>query len=150
MKPIIRKATLEDVHAVAQLFDAYRVFYKKESDVTAATNFLTDRLTQKDSELLVCDAGDNKLVGFVQLYPLFSSTRMQRLWLLNDLFVDPNYRGKGLSVQLINAAKDLTKTTNACGLMLETGKSNKIGNNLYVKTGFELNQSCNFYEWSAV
>lgn len=150
MQPIIRKATIADVPSVAPLFDAYRVFYKKESDVTAATNFLTERLNQKDSELFVCDAGDNKLVGFVQLYPLFSSTRMQRLWLLNDLFVNPNYRGKGLSVKLIAAAKELTKSTNSCGLLLETGKSNKVGNNLYVKTGFELNQSCNFYEWSAV
>ena len=82
------------------------------------------------------------------MYPLFSSTRMKKFWLLNDLFVNSNHRGKGVSIGLIEKAKQLVKETNACGMSLETEKSNLIGNNLYPKTGFELNESCNFYEWS--
>ncbi len=88
------------------------------------------------------------MVGFVQLYPLFSSTRMEKLWLLNDLFVIPNFRGKGISVELINQAKQLVKQTGACGLMLETEKNNIIGNNLYLKTGFVLSEGSNYYEYS--
>ena len=61
---------------------------------------------------------ESKIVGFIQLYPIFSSTRMQKLWLLNDLFVNENYREKGVSVLLINESKKLCKQTEACGLIL--------------------------------
>ena len=78
------------------------------------------------------------MVSF-QLYPLFSSTRVSKYWVLNDLFVASEYRGKGYSKLLIGKAKELVKDSNACGMMLETEKSNKIGNNLYPKTGFKIN-----------
>jgi len=145
----IREAILKDIPQLTQLFDGYRVFYKKESDISGANSFLTERLTSKDSKIYVAENSNNDLTGFVQLYPLFSSTRMQKLWLLNDLFVDESYRGKGISVQLINKAKDLVINTSACALCLETEKTNSIGNNLYPKTGFELNKASNFYEWNA-
>ncbi|WP_066222196.1 GNAT family N-acetyltransferase [Formosa haliotis] len=145
----IRKAVEGDLKCVAELFDAYRVFYEKESDVEGAEHFLAERFKNKDSELFVAQNESGKLIGFVQLYPLFSSTRMQKLWLLNDLFVQPEYRGQGVSVNLIERAKQLVKDTKACGMFLETGKSNEIGNNLYPKTGFILNGGSNYYEWNS-
>jgi GNAT superfamily N-acetyltransferase len=147
---LIRKATEKDLRQVAELFDAYRVFYHKKSDLGAAKVFLRERLTAKDSVIFVCENQDDKLVGFTQLYPLFSSTRMKRLWLLNDLFVDPDSRGKGVSIRLIERAKELAKDTDACGLILETGKNNKVGNKLYPKMGFTLNEASNFYEWDVL
>lgn len=87
-------------------------------------------------------------VGFVQLFPLFSSTRLARYWLLNDLFVHPDQRGKGVSKALIERAKVLSRETNACGMYLETGKDNNIGNKLYPATDFKLMDSVNFYEWT--
>ena len=75
---------------------------------------------------------------------------MKRLWLLNDLFVDPDSRGKGVSIRLIERAKELAKDTDACGLILETGKNNKVGNKLYPKMGFTLNEASNFYEWDVL
>ncbi|SHM49962.1 GNAT family N-acetyltransferase [Chryseobacterium polytrichastri] len=142
-----RKATIQDLAQLAELFDQYRVFYRKESDISAAENFLKERIENKDSEIFVAENG-GKLVGFVQLFPIFSSTRMKRYWLLNDLYVNDNYRGKGYSKELIEEAKQLAKSTEACGVLLETGKSNDIGNQLYPACGFELYDSVNFYEWT--
>jgi GNAT superfamily N-acetyltransferase len=88
------------------------------------------------------------LAGFVQLYPLFSSTRMKKLWLLNDLFVQEEYRGKGYSLALIEKSKKLCEETGACGLMLETHKENIIGNKLYERTGFSLDAEHNYYSWN--
>ncbi len=144
----IRTATASDIQQLSQLFDAYRVFYRKETDLKGAESFLAERLEKKDAEIFVAENEAQQLVGFVQLYPLFSSTRMKKLWLLNDLFVTPASRGKQISVQLIERAKTLAKETDACALCLETEKSNHIGNNLYPKTGFEHNQGSNFYEWT--
>tara|TARA_E500000178_G_scaffold62434_1_gene59294 strand:+ start:1788 stop:2231 length:444 start_codon:yes stop_codon:yes gene_type:complete len=142
----IREAKKLDLDQLSILFDSYRMFYGKESNTIVSKNFLENRLSNKDSKLFICEV-NNILTGFVQLYPLFSSTRVSKYWLLNDLFVDSKYRGKGYSKLLINKAKELVKKSNACGMMLETEKSNKIGNNLYPKTGFKINELSNFYEW---
>ena len=143
-----RKATSKDVEHLSELFNAYRMFYQKTSAIQSAKTFLEDRISNKDSEIFVAQNTTNKLVGFVQLYPLFSSTRMKKFWLLNDLFVHPEFRGNGISIGLIQKAKDLVLESKACGMYLETEKSNLIGNALYPKTGFELNKSVNFYEWN--
>jgi hypothetical protein len=83
---IIKKANVSDIDQVAKLFDAYRVFYKKNSDIAAAKNFIVERIKNGESEIYVAETAEKQLVGFVQLYPLFSSTRMKRLWLLNDYY----------------------------------------------------------------
>lgn len=142
-----RKATAADLQQLAELFDQYRIFYHKESDIQAAEKFLAERIGNKDSEIFVAEY-NGRLVGFVQLYPLFSSTRMKRYWLLNDLYVNENYRGKGYSKVLIEEAKKMAKSSDACGILLETGKSNDIGNQLYPACGFEIYDEVNFYEWT--
>ena len=144
----IKKADVSDSDQVAKLFDAYRVFYHKNSDIDAARNFILERIRNSESEIYVAELAEKQLVGFVQLYPLFSSTRMKRLWLLNDLFVDVAHRGKNISIQLIDRAKQLAIETNACGLLLETAKTNEVGNKLYPRTGFNIDQDQNYYSWN--
>lgn len=144
--PIIQ-ATPENLVPLASLFDAYRIFYKKKSDVHAAKEFLSDRLTQQDSVIYIATSEMGSIAGFVQLYPLFSSTRMKKLWLLNDLFVMPEYRGQGISKLLIEKAKELAINTNSCGVMLETEKANIVANKLYMETGFTADSDHNYYSW---
>ena len=146
MKNSIRKANLQDLAQLSQLFDEYRTFYHKSSDRSAAQQFLSERLENNDSEIFVAEEG-GQLVGFTQLYPLFSSTRMKRYWLLNDLYVNSEYRGKGYSKVLIEEAKVLCRTSDSCGMYLETGKENMIGNQLYPSVGFKKYDEVNFYEW---
>lgn len=146
MKSNTRKATIDDLSQLAQLFDEYRMFYHKSSDISGAEQFISERLENRDSEIFVVEE-DGKLGGFVQLYPLFSSTRMKRYWLLNDLYVNSNSRGKGFSKDLIEEAKELCRTSDSCGMYLETGKENRIGNQLYPSVGFKKYDEVNFYEW---
>lgn len=143
---MIKKATLSNIDQLSILFNEYLIFYKKPSNIERAKTFLIERIQNNESEIYV-DEQEGKLTGFVQLYPLFSSTRMCRLWLLNDLYVNPTFRGKQISIALINQAKELAKNTNSAGLMLETAKTNMIGNNLYPKTGFSLDNEHNYYSW---
>ena len=142
----VRDAKLSDLKNLSVLFNSYRMFYGKESDIRVAEEFLKSRIENKDSKIFICEF-NNKLSGFVQLYPIFSSTRVSKYWLLNDLFVDINKRGKGYSKLLIERSKELVIESKACGMMLETEKSNDIGNLLYPSTGFKKNELCNFYEW---
>ncbi len=143
---MIRLANSSDFHQLSILFDAYRAFYKKPSDPQGAFNFIKERVDKKEAVIFV-EEENGKLIGFTQLYPQFSSTRMQKTWLLNDLYILPNYRGRGISRKLIEAAKQLAIDTEAAGLLLETEKTNTIGNNLYPSAGFQLYNETNFYWW---
>jgi GNAT superfamily N-acetyltransferase len=145
---MIRRATTNDLPQLSQLFDAYRIFYRKPSDITGASEFLKERMKENDSVIFIDDE-NGTLTGFTQLYPQFSSTRMQRSWLLNDLYVHPTFRGKGISKKLIEAAKQLARGTNAAGLLLETEKTNITGNQLYPSAGFVLYNETNFYWWDS-
>lgn len=143
----LRQATLSDADAVAELFNQYRVWYGETSDPQGARKFVRERISKNESVIFIAFSG-NVAAGFTQLYPSFSSVRMKRIWVLNDLFVKPEFRGKGFSKALLDRAKRLCGETNAGGFMLETAKDNDIGNILYPAAGMELNTTCNFYNWN--
>ncbi|KAB2334713.1 GNAT family N-acetyltransferase [Cytobacillus depressus] len=131
----IVKATLNNLGSVAELFDLYRIFYKQKSDIDGAKDFIKERLTSEDSVIFIAFDGGNP-VGFVQLYPSFSSVSMKRLWILNDLYVKESVRGKGYGEKLIKQAIKFAKDTKAKGLLLETAADNIDAQKLYEKVGF--------------
>ncbi|WP_458354631.1 N-acetyltransferase family protein [Peribacillus frigoritolerans] len=136
----IQKATLHELESLTELFNLYRVFYEQTSDPGRAREFLRERLTNGESVVFM--AFDEGIpVGFVQLYPSFSSVSMMRSWVLNDLFVKESARKKGFGEGLLNAAIAFARETGAKGVSLETGKENVNAQKLYEKIGFarELN-----------
>ena len=146
MEYTIKKAVLEDLSQAAELFNLYRIFYRQQSDLEKGKAFLKERMLNNESEIFLLWV-DNRAVGFVQLYKLFHYTKLQKQWLLSDLFVHPDYRGQGFSVALIDRSKQWCTETGACGLMLETEKTNDIGNHLYPRCGFEYDGLHNYYYW---
>lgn len=142
----ITEAKIDHLNGLTDLFDAYRVWYRKASDKKNARTFLKQRLQSNDSVIYLA-MDETEQVGFTQLYPSFSSTKMKRLWILNDLYVKPSHRGRGLSRKLIATAQQLCSDTDGCGVLLETELSNTIGNRLYPSMGFKLEEN-NFYFWT--
>jgi len=106
----VRQAGPADVDVVAPLFDAYRQFYEQPSDLALARRFIVERLERAESVVFLAER-DGRAVGFVQLYPLFSSTAAwpRRLWLLNDLFVAPEAAGQGIGRALWRHAVDVAR-----------------------------------------
>lgn len=130
------RATVKDAERVALLFDAYRQFYKQKSDLAGAQAFLSERLKRDESVIFLALAGD-KAVGFVQLYPCFSSTAMKRMWILNDLFVTPETRRGGAAKALMARARQWALETKADGLWLETAVDNHPAQRLYERMGWK-------------
>lgn len=133
----IIQADASHLQSLAPLFDAYRVFYGQPSEPGRCRDFLSGRLKNGDSVVyLALDGNTNEAQGFVQLYPLFSSVSMQPLWILNDLFVLPGARKKGVASALIAQCRSLAEQTGAKGLQLETGTDNHAARRLYEQVGF--------------
>jgi ribosomal protein S18 acetylase RimI-like enzyme len=142
----IIEATVDEAARCAPLFNAYRMFYGKSADLAGAERYLRERLSRKESVVfLACEEGEP--VGFMQLYPTFSSLSMQSQWILNDLYVHGERRGRGLGRLLIGEAFQLAKRTEAKGVALSTASDNVTAQKLYESLGFVRDQAFWTYEW---
>lgn len=138
MNPIVvQQATIENLEELAYLFNEYRIFYKQESDVERAKTFLFDRLELKESVIFLAkEVESSNALGFTQLYPSFSSVSMKRLWILNDLFVLDEYRGRGVAQLLLDVARDYAIQSKAKGIELATAIDNVKAQRLYERNRY--------------
>lgn len=132
----IVRASPEDLDALADLFDAYRVSYDQPSNRPAARAFLAERLARDESLIFV--ALDRGLVGFAQLYPGFSSISLGRIWILNDLFVAPDRRDHGIGRALVHRCIEHARQTRAVKIVLETAPDNGAARAIYASFGFQV------------
>ena len=136
---IVRRAGTADVDLVAPLFEAYRAFYNRPADPLRARAFLRERLERDESVVfLACIRGNGgeRAVGFTQLYPSFSSLSTSRVWVLNDLFVDPGARGGGVAAALMERARRHAQATGARAIVLATARDNHAARALYERLGY--------------
>ena len=141
----IVKAQIKHLEDLAPLFDGYRQFYRQDADLEKAKTFLHDRIINDESVIYIAYLND-KAVGFTQLYPLFSSVSMERMYILNDLYVDSNCRNEGVGHQLIQAAKDLCIDKQYKGLGIQTENTNPA-QHLYERLDFVKDPDLQFF-WS--
>ena len=143
----IRRASIEDLEQIIPLFDAYRVFYEQASDTETARKFLTTRLENNQSVIFLAEE-NGKSVGFTQLYPMYSSVSMEEMYVLNDLFVAPSERGKGIGEKLLRQAQVYAHENNLKGLTLETASDNPA-QRLYERLGWKRDPSYYHYFWKS-
>ena len=139
-----RRATLADLDAIAPLFDAYRGFYGQPGDVDRARHWLHERMQRDESVVLVAerdDEGVGRIVGFTQLYPMYSSVRTARTWILNDLYVDASARRSGAARTLLDAAAAYANGQGAAYIALETTRDNAPARALYRAAGWREDQT---------
>lgn len=139
----IIQATIEHLHDLAPLFNGYRIFYRQESNIDVAKDFLKERLTKQDSVIYLAYI-NNVAVGFTQLYSLMSSVSMKPMFLLNDLYIDKNHRGKSIGTSLMNKAKTLCKEKGYKGIIIQTEHTNPA-QHLYQREGFVKDTDLTFF-----
>jgi len=131
----IKRATIADVLRVAPLFDAYRQFYGKPSDLKSASEFLRSRLFDCETVVYYATGENEHVAGFAQLFPSFSSVSLCRAWILNDLFVHPDFRARGVGHALMERAKQHCLEFGARQLWLQTDLTNDTAQRLYETVG---------------
>jgi len=130
-----RQASIQDIDQLAILFAEYRVFYQQSFDPEAAKQFLQELITNQESMIFIA-IDDGKYAGFTQLYPSFSSVGMKKIWILNDLFVAPGQRQKGIARALINYVLGYSRESGRQKVVLSTAYDNFNAQKLYEKLGF--------------
>ena len=140
----VRQAVFSDLEELAELFNQYRVFQGKESDLPAAQSFLRARFDHGESVVFI--AHENSVpLGFAQLYPSYSSTSLARVFILNDLFVHENGRRKGVASRLLAALEGYAWTHGAARVTLNVARDNVQGQALYEAQGWS--QDAQFFTY---
>jgi len=131
----IIKADLNNLTGVARLFDLYRQFYDCPPDLQLATQFIKERIENRESEIFLATSSD-VACGFVQLYPSFCSVQAVKIYILYDLYVESEFRKSGVGGMLMNRATQWATDNGAARLDLLTAKTNTAGQHLYEKHGY--------------
>lgn len=141
----IKKVTKNDIAMLAFLFNEYRKFYEQPSDLEAAFDFLEQRISKNESIVFLALL-KNEAVGFIQLYPVFSSVHLKPSLLLNDLFVAEHVRKKGIAEFLLQYVKQYARENNNGFILLQTAADNYKAQSVYEKNGWIKLQDF-FYEY---
>ena len=141
----IVRAERRHLYQVSPLFDHYRQFYKQPPDPGASRAYIEERLNNGDAVIFLAEDG-GKALGFVQLYPSLASISMRPIWILYDLFVEPNARASGVGRALMDRARQHAEETKAHQLILETATDNLTAQRLYEKLGYKRDNE--FYRYA--
>lgn len=143
----VNVALAADLPELVELLDLYRQFYAQPSDLPRARAFLAERLKRQDSLLLVAKH-HHEMLGFVQVYPLFSSIQTETVWLLNDLFVKPTGRGAGVGTALLHHMRREASERGVCTIRLSTKQTNVAAQRLYEANGYVADSGFRYYSLS--
>ena len=138
------EAGIDEVEFAAGLFNSYRQFYQFPSDLEACRSFLRDRLQHGESRVFLVFA-KGRAVGFMQLFPSFSSLSLRRVWILYDLFVAADARKLGVGRLLLERAHALAVETGASEISLATAIDNRAAQHAYEVTGWVRDEEFFYY-----
>lgn len=137
---------LDDIDKLVQLFDQYMMFYGQPSDQKRYKAYLIERLTKNEATIYLALNEKSESIGFVLNYQTFSSVSQGRVIVLNDLYVVPSERKKGIAKALIDCSIKLAKNTGAVRVDLGTAKTNTHAQVLYEQLGFK--KDTEYYSYS--
>ena len=132
----IIEAESNHIEQVGELFDLYRQFYKYESNLIESTNYVKDRINNKESIIFIAINDNNEAIGFVQLYETFGSLDLGKIIILYDLYVKKDHRKNNIGRHLMLKSHEYAKKINAKRIQLSTAIDNFIGQSLYESLGY--------------
>jgi GNAT superfamily N-acetyltransferase len=123
----------EEFERLLPMIAAYQRFYEVE-DVDSDRNRIFFRrflAPSKDGELLAARDESGGILGYACLYWHFSSLAAVETVLMNDLFVAPEARGRGIGRALIEASREVARGRGAAWLEWATAPDNHTAQRLY-------------------
>jgi ribosomal protein S18 acetylase RimI-like enzyme len=142
----IRRATIADADAVLPLVRSYRVFYEQQPNAEREREFIEQHLRNASSVLYLAQSGGVP-AAFMQMFKTYSTVHLSNAWILEDLFVAPDYRNRGIARALLERAIEHAREDGACGMFLETAVTNIAAQRLYESAGWT--KEARFFKYNA-
>ena len=112
----IRKATPEDTPIIFDVIKKLAVYEKMENEVITSVDELRENIFTKNFSKVLLAEEEGKPVGFALYFFNFSTFVGKPGLYLEDLFVEPEYRGKGYGKKLFVELAKIAREEN-CGRM---------------------------------
>ncbi|NVJ50586.1 MAG: GNAT family N-acetyltransferase [Gammaproteobacteria bacterium] len=141
---IVSQAQVDDLDDLAPMFNEYRQFYRQADDIAACRAFLQARMEAQESLAFIARI-DAQAVGFIHLYPGFSSVYLKPIWTMNDLYVRSIARRKGVGFALLDSAKKMAIDSGAIVVKLSTEQRNMAAQKVYESKGYRRDNT--FYHY---
>jgi len=132
---LVRPAERKDRAQLLDLIEGYFAFYRTPF-ARPKVEALLDLLEQ-DSGLgvqLVAEA-DGRLQGFASLYACVDTLVADRILVMNDLFVDPSVRNRGIGAALFDASLEYATAHRYARLDWVTAQDNRDAQRFYDRHG---------------
>jgi GNAT superfamily N-acetyltransferase len=131
----VEPASQAQLERLLPMIAAYQRFYAVE-EVDAVRNraFFARFIAPSDDGMLLGAWHGDELAGYACLYWSFTSLVPAETVLMNDLFVDPAMRGKGVGRALIEASAAIARKRGAHHLQWMTAPNNETAQRLYDTT----------------
>ena len=141
---IVRKANINDVNKIAEY--NYNLAFETEDkklNMEVLTKGVTALLKDENKGVYhVCEI-DGNIVGQIMYTFEWSDWRNETFLWIQSVYVDKNYRGKGVFKTLYNHIKNICdKDKNICGIRLYVERENYVAQKTYKSLGME---ECNYY-----
>ncbi len=144
--PTITRAAAADLDDLVPMFGVYREFYGRDAEPLVERQYLHERLDRDQAVIFIARVGDpSRPAGFTLLYPTFASVSLRAAWILNDLYVAPEFRRGGVGQALMEAATAFARSTGAVRIELRTQHTNAAGQRLYAAMGWKLDEQFRRY-----
>ena len=132
----IKPASLLHIDKILPLFSSYAKFSNIVRDEESYREFLTQQINSENTLILVAFI-EQKAVAFLQVFKVHSTLAMKQSWLLNDLFVDIQYRRIKIATKLIQFLFEFAQANKVFSVKLTTEKTNFAAISLYQSQSFE-------------
>ncbi len=140
----IKIAQPDDFEKIGEVFNLYRQFYEKESNIEACKKYIHERLINNEAQIFYIE-NEKECMGITQLYTTFDSLELSKKIILYDLYVRSEYRNKGIGRMLMNAAKSFAEKKGVTSIELSTSINNKNAQSLY--ESLEYQRDTEFYDY---
>jgi GNAT superfamily N-acetyltransferase len=120
----------------AQLLDEYRQHYGANPAPEAVERWMHEQVTGERMRVYAAGPGDHVL-GVCTVAVVPATLTLRTVWLLRDLYVDPDARRTGVARALLASVADAARSEGAHRLSLQTEATNTRALDLYAKAGFE-------------
>jgi GNAT superfamily N-acetyltransferase len=133
---VVRETVLSDVKELSLLMQEYIVdFYQRPKPSADKLDQLIHLLLNRKVGVQFVAEQQGKLLGFATLYFSYSTTKADKITVMNDLYVIEDFRGKGVANELFKACHEFTRTNHYAHMGWVTAEDNERAKQFYKKAG---------------
>jgi len=125
--------------------EEYRKFCGFNVSPKATKDFFKNLHKENKAATFITISEEDEVMGFVNLYPSYSTLSLRKIWILNDLGVSSKFRRLGVAQALIKKSIEFAKETDAIRIELKTAKNNLNAQMLYSEIGFQTDKDNVYY-----